>query len=506
MTDMFRTRESYILPPLFLLDKAHTREEEELEIKTTADKIGDTLLSFGVDATITDINRGPVYTRYVLKPGRKVRVREIVNLLDEIKLRVAAKEISIKAPIPGKSTIGIDVLNKTPSLLHLRELLESREFRNYRGKLPFAVGKDIEGRSVIYDLVSTPHLLLGGATGTGKSVFIHTVILSLLYTNSPKEVQFLMIDPQMVELPVYKRIPHLIIPVITDARKSSAALNWAVAEQEKRLKLFVAAGVRDFDGFNSFDSCVSSLYDDGESQYNPLPRLVIIINELADLMQAARSEVEEAIYRLTRLGRLAGIHLIISTQRPSGNVITGLIKANMLSRIAFAVPSQTDSRVILNAAGAEKLIGRGDMLFFPRDYKKPVRIQGAFVSDSEVSSVVHYISSHTTEDKCDDDMHPQVASQQKYIQLYGDHRTEREEVNNNWGRDEYFAEAGRFIIEKNKASIGLLQRVFKIGFNRAARIMDQLAEAGVVSEESSIRARQVLMTMVEFEQFLEEEL
>ena len=498
--------ESYPHPPLSLLDKSYTREEEEIEIKTTADKIADTLLSFGVDATITDINRGPVYTRYELKPGRKVRVREIVNLLDEIKLRVAAKEISIKAPIPGKSTIGIDVLNKTPSLLQLRELLESREFRMYRGKLPFAVGKDIEGRNVIYDLVSTPHLLLGGATGTGKSVFIHTIILSLLYTNSPKEVQFLMIDSQMVELPVYKWIPHLIMPVITDARKSSAALNWAVAEMEKRLKLFAAAGVRDFDGFNSFASCASSLYDDGESQYDPLPRLVIIINELADLMQAARNEVEEAIYRLTRLGRIAGIHLIISTQRPSGNVITGLIKANMLSRIAFAVPSQTDSRMILNTAGAEKLIGRGDMLFFPRDYKKPVRIQGAFVSETEVSDVVHYIISHDTKDKCDDDMHPQAESQLEDIQLNGEHRTESEEVNINWGRDEYFAEAGRFIIEKNKASIGLLQRVFKIGFNRAAKIMDQLAEAGVVSEESSTRARQVLMTMAEFEQFLEEEL
>ena len=344
-----------------------------------------------------------------------------------------------------------------------------------------------------------PHLLIAGATGSGKSVCINTIILSILYSTSPDDVKMLMIDPKVVELSVYKNIPHLIIPVVTDAKKASAALNWAVAEMEKRYKLFAAAGVRDLNGFNTLAQ--TYLNEDGEPQYDPMPRLIIIVDELADLMMVAKSEVESAICRLAQLARAAGIHLIIATQRPSVDVITGLIKANMPSRIAFAVSSQVDSRTILDMAGAEKLIGRGDMLFSPQYYQKPRRIQGAFVSDEEVSDVVKYITDHNESESHDQEVDRQIQE----IQVSGPPGPGGTEIKSDPGRDEYFAEAGKFIIEKNKASIGLLQRVFKIGFNRAARIMDQLAEAGVVSEESSTRARQVLMTMPEFEAFLESE-
>ena len=499
MTNTSINNESYLTPPFSLLERSVFSEETEREQKEIAYRIQETLRSFGVQVTITEINQGPVYTHFELKPDDGVRVRKIANLLDDIQFRIGAKEISMEAPIPGKSAVGIDVLNKEPTLLHLRELLESGEFCRYDGELPFAVGKDIGGRTVIYDIVRTPHLLIGGATGTGKSVFIHTIILSLLYRNSPDNVRFLMIDPQMVELTLYRRIPHLIIPVVTDVHKSSAALNWAIAEMEKRFKCFALAGVRDLEGFNSLTD--NFPVGDGGPKTEPFPRLVIIINELTDLMLGAGREVEDAIYRLTSLGRIAGIHLIVSTQRPSTDVITGLIKSNMRSRIAFAVHSQNDSRIILDSAGAEKLIGNGDMLFLPRDKKKPVRIQGAYVSIDEVTRVVDYIKKNSVVETREQEIDRQIDD----IAGNGMSAMSSEEVQATPGRDDHFAEAGRFIIEKNKASIGLLQRVFKIGFNRAARIMDQLAEAGVVSEESSIRARQVLMTMSEFEQFLEEE-
>ena len=499
MKNLFPKDESYPAPPFSLLERSIFREETERELKEIAYRIQETLRSFGVQVTLTEINRGPIYTHLELKPDAGVRVRKITDLLNDIQFRIGAKEIMMEAPIPGKSVIGIDVLNKEPTVLHLRELLESREFCRYDGELPFAVGKDIGGRTVIYDIVRTPHLLIGGATGTGKSVFIHTIILSLLYRNSPEKVRFLMIDAQMVELTLYKRIPHLIIPVVTDVHKTSAALNWAVAEMEKRLKCFALAGVRDLEGFNSINAYL--LHGDGGPKIEHFPRIVIIINELADLMLNARSEVENAIYHLTQSGRIAGIHLIIATQRPSGNVLTGLIKANMLSRIAFAVPSQTDSKRILDKAGAEKLIGNGDMLFFPRDYQKPVRVQGAFVSDDEVNRVVGYIKKKSAEKTRNQEIDCLIDD----IDTNGISAVASGEVKEDSCLDEYFIEAGRFIIEKNKASIGLLQRVFKIGFNRSAHIMDQLAEAGVVSEESSTRARQVLMTMSEFEQFLEDE-
>ena len=492
---------SYTPPPFKLLVSGTGKNnvETERELRETAEKLEDTLRTFGVQVEITDISQGPSVTRYELKPDRGVKVSRIVNLSDDIKLRLAATDIRIEAPIPGKSAIGIEVPNKHETTVHLRELMETRDFRNFKGALPFAVGKDIGGKTVLADIARMPHLLIAGATGSGKSVCINTIILSVLYSTSPDDVKMLMIDPKVVELSVYKKIPHLIIPVVTDAKKASAALNWAVAEMEKRYKLFAAAGVRDLKGFNEL--ALNYLNEDGEPQYDSMPRLIIIVDELADLMMVAKSEVESAICRLAQLARAAGIHLIIATQRPSVDVITGLIKANMPSRIAFAVSSQVDSRTILDMAGAEKLIGRGDMLFSPQYYQKPRRIQGAFVSDDEVSQVVKYITSHNENESHDQEVDREIEE----IQVNGPPGSGGTEIKSDPARDELFEKAGRFIIEKNKASIGLLQRVNKIGFNRAARIMDQLAEAGVVSEESSTRARQVLMTLPEFEAFLENE-
>jgi len=493
---------TYAAPPFSILERGTggKNPETERELKETAYRLQETLRTFGVQVKITDISQGPSVTRYELLPDSGVKVSRIVNLSDDIKLRLAATDIRIEAPIPGKSAIGIEVPNKHETTVHLRELLESRDFRRSEGKLPMAVGKDIAGKTVIADIARMPHLLIAGATGSGKSVCINTIILSILYKTSPDKVKLLMIDPKVVELSVYKGIPHLIIPVVTDARKASAALNWAVAEMEKRYKLFAAAGVRDLNGYNHLAETFRR--EGGEPEREPMPRLVIIVDELADLMMVSKNEVESAICRLAQLARAAGIHLIIATQRPSVDVITGLIKANMPSRIAFAVSSQVDSRTILDMAGAEKLIGKGDMLFYPQNYPKPRRIQGAFVSDDEVTRVVDYIHDHNALDGHDQEIAKQIETiAEKGLPASGGNT----ETGTLPGRDEYFEKAGRYVIEKNKASIGLLQRVYKIGFNRAARIMDQLAEAGVVSEESSTRARTVLMTLPEFENYLENE-
>ena len=494
-----RKGNNYVPPPFSLLDKGERRrnDETERELKETAHRLQETLRTFGVQVTVTDISQGPTVTRYELRPDKGVKVSKIINLSDDIKLRLAATDIRIEAPIPGKSAIGIEVPNKTETTVHLRDLLESQDFRRYDGRLPFAVGKDLGGRTVISDISRMPHVLIAGATGSGKSVCINTIILSILYRTSTDQVRLLLIDPKVVELSVYKKIPHLMVPVVTDARKASAALNWAVAEMEKRYHLFAAANVRDLAGFNAL--VTKSIKEGTDPGFEILPRLVIIVDELADLMMVAKSEVETAIVRLAQLARAAGIHLIIATQRPSVNVITGIIKANMPSRIAFAVTSQVDSRTILDMGGAEKLLGKGDMLFFPQNYQKPARIQGAFVSDDEVLRVVDFIRKNNRSEKHDEEAERQIED----IAENGTAALASPEIRSDPGRDEHFEEAGRFIIEKNKASIGLLQRVFKIGFNRAARIMDQLADAGVVSEESSTRARQVLMTMPEFEEYLE---
>ena len=481
----------YSFPPFKLLKEGEAghNAETDRELKETAFRLQETLRTFGVNVTITDISQGPSITRYELQPEQGVKVSKIVNLANDIKLSLAAVDIRIEAPIPGKPAIGIEVPNKHPSVVSLRDILETQEFRGAKSRLAFAVGKDLGGKTVVTDIAKMPHLLIAGATGSGKSVCINTIIMSILYKASPDEVQLIMIDPKVVELSVYNGIPHLMIPVVTDVKKASAALNWAVAEMERRYKLFAAAGTRDLNGYNAMVRAKGS--EAGENE-KVLSRLVVIVDELADLMMVAKNEVEASICRLAQLARAAGIHLIIATQRPSVDVITGLIKANM--------PSRVDSRTILDMAGAEKLIGKGDMLFYPQNYQKPARIQGAFISDEEVQSVVDYIRMNNV---TDDSSMAAISSQIDGIAASGEQGGSAE-LKDNSGYDEHFAEAGRFIIEKNKASIGMLQRVFKIGFNRAARIMDQLADAGVVSEDNGTRARQVLMDMPTFEQLLED--
>lgn len=486
----------YIFPPVNLLAYPKSRSSKgaaatERNIKETAMKLQNTLESFGVHVTITNVSCGPAVTRYELQPEQGVKVSSITRLADDIKLNLAAADIRIEAPIPGKAAVGIEVPNKENSMVSFRELIESRDFTGHASNIAFAVGKDIGGQIVITDIAKMPHLLIAGATGSGKSVCINTLIMSILYKANPNDVRLIMIDPKVVELSVYNGIPHLLIPVVTDPKKASAALNWAVAEMTDRYKKFAEVGVRDIKGYNEKIKEAEYLNDEN---YQKLPQIVIIIDELADLMMVAPGEVEDAICRLAQMARAAGLHLIIATQRPSVNVITGLIKANIPSRVAFAVSSQVDSRTIIDSSGAEKLLGKGDMLFFPSGYPKPIRVQGAFVSDKEVSSVVDFLKNNNTEAQYNEEVHEKISNAMI---------NEGGAANNN-DRDEYFVEAGRFIIEKDKASIGMLQRVYKIGFNRAARIMDQLSEVGVVGPEEGTKPRKVLMTMEQYEQFLEE--
>ena len=375
----------------------------------------------------------------------------------------------------------------------LRELLDTKEFKNHSSDIAFAVGKDIGGQAVVTDIAKMPHLLIAGATGSGKSVCINTLIMSILYKANPADVRMIMVDPKVVELSVYNGIPHLLIPVVTDPKKASAALNWAVMEMTERYKKFADLGVRDLKGYNERVAEIKELND---PKYQKLPQIIIIVDELADLMMVAPGEVEDAICRLAQMARAAGLHLIIATQRPSVNVITGLIKANVPSRIAFSVSSAIDSRTIIDGSGAEKLLGKGDMLFFPSGYPKPVRVQGAFVSDKEVSAVVDFLKEQNINVSYSEDVTNQITSVQSSI--------ESGASGSSSDRDEYFIEAGKFIIEKDKASIGMLQRVYKIGFNRAARIMDQLSEAGVVGPEEGTKPRKVLMSLEEFEQYIDE--
>ncbi len=481
-------KREYKFPPLNLLKKG-TRNSSfpENEYKETAVKLQQTLRNFGVGVTVTNISCGPSVTRYELHPEQGVKVSRIVGLADDIKLSLAAADIRIEAPIPGKSAVGIEVPNKENNVVYLRDLLEADSFKNHKSRLAFAVGKDIGGQVVVTDIAKMPHLLIAGATGSGKSVCINTLIMSIIYKSSPEDVKLIMVDPKVVELSVYNGIPHLLIPVVTDPKKASGALNWAVAEMTDRYQKFAQYNVRDLKGYNEKIQKIEHIEDENKPQ--KLPQIVIIIDELADLMMVAPGEVEDSICRLAQLARAAGIHLVIATQRPSVNVITGLIKANVPSRIAFAVSSGVDSRTIIDMNGAEKLLGKGDMLFYPSGYPKPQRVQGAFVSDEEVQKVVDFLSEQelTTEYNPEVEMKINTASA---VQAGGGEA----------GRDDYFVQAGRFIIEKEKASIGMLQRMFKIGFNRAARIMDQLADAGVVGEEEGTKPRKVLMSMEEFEE------
>lgn len=491
----------YQFPPLDLLKKGDGKKGDSAnQLKETALHLQQTLQTFGVRVTITDISQGPSVTRYEMQPEQGVKVSKIVGLTDDIKLNLAATDIRIEAPIPGKAAVGIEVPNKETSAVALRDLLDSDTFQNFSSNLAFAVGKDIGGQVVVTDIAKMPHVLIAGATGSGKSVCINTIIMSILYKANPADVKLIMIDPKVVELSVYNGIPHLMIPVVTDPKKASAALNWGVTEMNDRYKKFADLNVRDLKGYNKAAE-MGKTNPDGEPLHK-LPQIVIIVDELADLMMVASGEVEESICRLAQLARACGIHLVIATQRPSVDVITGLIKANMPSRIAFSVSSGVDSRTILDMNGAEKLLGKGDMLFYPQGYTKPARVQGAFVSDSEVSDVVDFLKNQMLGNATyNSDIEEKIKSMQSSAGAVGSSG-----AGGGSEYDAYFAEAGKFVIEKDKASIGMLQRVFKIGFNRAARIVDQLEDAGVVAAEEGTKPRRILMNMEQFQNYIEEHL
>lgn len=485
----------YRIPPMNLLVKGKKGGgDSDAHLRATALKLEQTLQNFGVGVHVTNASCGPSVTRYELQPEQGVKVSKIVGLADDIKLNLAVADLRIEAPIPGKAAVGIEVPNSENTAVMLRDLLESDEFKNSRSLISFAVGKDIAGKVVVADIAKMPHLLVAGATGSGKSVCINTLIMSIIYKADPEDVKLILVDPKVVELSVYNGIPHLMIPVVTDPKKAAGALNWAVAEMEKRYKLFAEYNVRDLKGFN--EKVLRG--ETGEDAKKKLPQIIIIIDELADLMMVAPGEVEGAICRLAQLARAAGLHLILATQRPSVNVITGLIKANMPSRIAFSVSSGVDSRTIIDMNGAEKLLGKGDMLFYPSGYPKPVRVQGSFVSDKEVQKVVDYLIDKNGSTAYSNELEEHMMTADVPTSISGVSAEDTDD------RDVYFTEAGQLIIDKDRASIGMLQRMFKIGFNRAARIMDQLAEAGVVGPEEGTKPRKVLMSKEEFDAYIAE--
>jgi S-DNA-T family DNA segregation ATPase FtsK/SpoIIIE len=469
-------------PPVELLGKNEVLnydEETEAFIQYTSHKLIDTLASFGVGAKVLNVSKGPTVTRYELQPNAGVKVSKIINLADDIALNLAATGVRIEAPIPGKAAIGIEIPNKNTVPVFLRDVIDTESFQNYPSKLAFAVGKDIAGNVVVGDIAKMPHLLIAGATGSGKSVCINTLIISILYKASPAEVRLLMVDPKVVELGIYNGIPHLLIPVVTDPKKASGALTWAVIEMTNRYRLFAENNVRDLRGYNEL------IKERGEGE--PLPQIVIIIDELADLMMVAPNEVEDSICRLAQMARAAGMHLVIATQRPSVNVITGVIKANIPSRISFAVSSQIDSRTILDMAGAEKLLGRGDMLFYPLGQPKPLRVQGSFISDKEVERIVTHIKSL----QC-------AEYDEEILQKIDNQMTETTKPDSS-GDDELLPQAIMTVLELGQASASLIQRKFKVGYSRAARILDQMEAWGVVSaSDGSSKPRQILITRQEW--------
>lgn len=469
-TGEVRELPDYQFPPITLLNKVQTVPSKDASRKSlsNAKKLEETLASFGVEAKVTQIHKGPSVTRYELQPKQGVKVSKIVNLSDDIALNLAAPTIRIEAPIPGKAAVGIEVANDSSEVVYLRDVIDSDRFLAFPSKLAFALGKDITGKPVIADIGKMPHILIAGATGSGKSVCINTLVTSIIYKAKPSEVKLIMIDPKVVELSVYNGIPHLLIPVVTDPKKAAGALFWAVNEMTRRYNLFAENNVRDMKGYN----------DKQEDENNKLPQIVIIIDELADLMMTGAKEVEDAICRLAQMARAAGIHLVIATQRPSVDVITGVIKANIPSRLAFAVSSGTDSRTILDMVGAEKLLGKGDMLFYPVGESKPIRIQGAFISDKEVESIVNTI-------KTDGIVYEESVIQSLEQVALPAQEGEDEE-------DELLEKAITFAVGKEKLSISMLQRYFRIGFNRAARIMDALESRGIVGPDEGSKPRKVL--------------
>lgn len=484
--------EGYSYPPLSLLNKSKATDTAALsaELDHTAGHLVDTLKSFGVETRIVDISRGPTVTRYELQPCAGVKISKITNLADDIALNLATAGVRIEAPIPNKAAVGIEVPNKASAVVGVRGILESPAFINAKSKLTVALGRDIGGNVVVTDIAKMPHGLIAGATGSGKSVCINSIIISLLYKATPDEVKLLMIDPKVVELGIYNGIPHLLVPVVTDPRKAAGALGWSVTEMERRYKMFADRGVRDLAGYNKF---VENL---GDPEVQKMPHIVIIIDELADLMMTAPNEVEDSINRIAAKARAAGMHLIIATQRPSVDVVTGVIKANIPTRIAFAVSSQIDSRTILDSAGAEKLLGRGDMLFSPVGSTKPNRIQGCFVSDEEVEAVVDYIKSDHTVDYDDDvmvEIERQAAIEKKQKTGLPEDGPEG---------DPMLDEAIKVVVENGMASTSLLQRKLKLGYARAARIVDEMEQHGVVGPYEGSKPRKVLISK---EQLLERE-
>ena len=474
---------SYVAPNADLLNLNNNNEldkDDKKALLANAAKLEETLMSFGVEAKILQVTKGPSVTRFELQPKAGIKVSKIVNLADDIALGLAAKGVRIEAPIPGKSAIGIEVPNKEQTPVFFREIVESKEFLDNKFKVACALGKDITGKAVVTDLSKMPHVLIAGATGSGKSVCINTLIVSILYKYSPDEVKLLMVDPKVVELNVYNGIPHLLIPVVTDPKKAAAALNWAVNEMTRRYKLFADNGVRNIESYNA-------LYNKGEVS-EKLPYIVIIVDELADLMMACPHDVEDYICRLAQMARAAGMHLVIATQRPSVDVITGVIKANIPSRISFAVSSQIDSRTILDSAGAEKLLGRGDMLFYPVGESKPQRVQGAFISEEEVEHVVSFIKESQRDAQYEEDILEHINS-----------ATIASEGNGDGDRDELLDEAIEIVVESGQASASYLQRRLRIGFNRAARIIEELEECGVISRRDGSKPRQVLLSKDELE-------
>lgn len=463
----------YRFPPISLLNQnvqAKMNKEDKKELINNAAKLRETLNNFGVEANVLQVSKGPSVTRYEIQPSAGVKVSKIVNLSDDIALNLAAAGVRIEAPIPGKSAIGIEVPNSELTPVFLREVIDSTEFMNSNKNIAFSLGKDIEGKCVVSDLSKMPHLLIAGATGSGKSVCINTLIISMLYKYSPEDVKLLLIDPKVVELSIYNGIPHLLIPVVTDPKKAAGALNWAVNEMTKRYKMFAENSVRNIEGYNE-------LFEKGKVE-NKLPFIVMIIDELADLMMVCPGDVEDYIGRLAQMARAAGMNLVIATQRPSVDVITGVIKANIPSRISFAVSSQIDSRTILDMAGAEKLLGKGDMLFYPVGEAKPIRIQGAFISETEVENVVNFIKDQEGEIEYASEIINQIDTS---AQVSAD------------DSDELLDEAIRIVIESEQASTSLVQRRLRIGYNRAARIIEQMEDRGIISGRDGSKPRQLLI-------------
>ena len=479
--------ENYEYPPVELLSKPtkKTLKGGAKALTETAARLQKTLYSFGVSAKVENVSVGPAITRYELKPAEGVRVSKIANLADDIALNLAAETIRIEAPIPGKQAVGIEVPNKEKQAVHLREVLESEEFQENKSKLTVALGKDVAGNTQLADIGKMPHVLIAGSTGSGKSVCINTIITSIIYNAKPSEVKLVMVDPKVVELSVYNGIPHLLIPVVTDPKKAAGALAWAVQEMDNRYELFAKKGVRDLKGYNHAI--------EKEEEVGKLPQIVIIIDELADLMMVAAKDVEEAICRLAQKARAAGMHLVIATQRPSVDVITGLIKANVPSRIAFAVSSQVDSRTILDSVGAEKLLGKGDMLFFPAGAPKPSRVQGAFVSDDEVEKIVDFVKQNGTATYSEDILES----------IENNNKTDKEiamEKDEEDDTDPFLMDAIETVVETGQASTSFIQRRFKVGYARAGRIIDQMEERGVISGYQGSKPREVLMSKEKLEE------